>query len=127
MVFNAFDFRIDDSLKTFLYQRDRNKANKNNRQGTIEGKRKRSTKKNEKLNRKKQEFIDGHKVSTEYKFAKEKSPTAIERNPKGIPKDQLRCAYWHPLFCTVRGHNDYRNKAWAMRLKTKEEREAAKQ
>ena len=112
MVCNSFDFQIDDSLKAFLDQRDRNKAKKSSRQGTIEGKRKRSTKKNEKLNCEKQEFIDGHKVGMEYKTgvavaaAKKNLPTAIERNPKGTPKEQLRCAYWHLLFCTIRGHND---------------------
>ena len=65
MVCDAFDFQIYDGLKLFLDQRDRQKTKKNIRQGTIEGKQKRSTKKNEKLNREKQEFIDGHKAGME--------------------------------------------------------------
>ena len=133
MVLNAFDIEMDDGLKAFLDQRDSHKAKKNIRQGAIEGKRKRSTKKNEKLNREKHEFIDGHKAGMEYKTgvavaaAKKNLPSASDHNPKGTPKDQLRCPYWHPLFCTVRGHNNCNNKDCAMKPKTKEEREAAKQ
>ena len=133
MVLNAFDIEMDDGLKAFLDQRDSHKAKKNIRQGSIEGKRKRSTKKNEKLNREKQEFIDGHKAGMEYKTgvavaaAKKNLPSASDRNPKGTPKDQMRCPYWHPSFCTVRGHSKCNNKDCAMRSKTKEEREAAKQ
>ena len=67
MVCDVFDFQIDDGLKSFLDQRDRQKAKKNTRQGTIEGKQKRSTKKNENLNREKQEFIADHKAGMEYK------------------------------------------------------------
>ena len=124
---------MDDGLKSFLQKRGTQKRKKNIRQATIDGKRKRSTKKNEKLNREKQEFLDGHKAGMEYQSgvavaaAKKNLPSAADRNPKGTPKDQLRCAYWHPLYCTTRGHNDCRNRNCAMRLKSKEEREVAKQ
>ena len=40
-----------------------------------------------------------------------KSYPPVSRNPKGTPKDQRRCKYHHPHYCTSLGHVDARNKS----------------
>ena len=56
---------------------------------------------------------------------KKNLPSAGDRNPKGTPADQLKCPYHHPLYCTVLEHLSCANKRCAMKLKSKEERDAA--
>ena len=46
LLFDAIDIEMDDGLKSFLQQRDTQERNKNIRHATIDGKRKRNTKKN---------------------------------------------------------------------------------
>ena len=48
--------------------------------------------------------------------------TAAARNPKGTPKELLRCPYYHPLHCTVLGHTSAANKECGVKHKTKEDR-----
>ena len=51
--------------------------------------------------------------------------TLVAQNPEGTPTDQVRCPYYHPLYCITLGHNDYRNDRCDMTTKGKEERAAA--
>ena len=47
--------------------------------------------------------------------------SATARNPKDCPKELQRCAYHHPLYCTVLGHTTASSKACAMKQKSPEE------
>ena len=48
--------------------------------------------------------------------------TAAARNPKGTPKELLRCPYYHLLHCTALGHTSAANKECGVKHKSKEER-----
>ena len=48
-----------------------------------------------------------------------------KRNPKGTPKELLKCKYHHPRFCTVLGHSSVTSKSCFMHGTSKEERDAA--
>ena len=48
--------------------------------------------------------------------------TAAARNPPGTPKELMRCAYYHPLYCTILGHNSAANRECGVKHKTPEER-----
>ena len=61
-----------------LRQRDAHKQKKNARQGTIEGKRKRSTKKHEKINKEQKAYIDGYKEGCLYETG---IAVAVAKNP----------------------------------------------
>ena len=61
------------------------------------------------------------------KTAKKKAKntlTAASRNPKGTPKELLRCPYHHPLYCTVLGHTSCASKECGAKPKIKAERTA---
>ena len=50
---------------------------------------------------------------------------ATDRNPNGMPKDLQYCVYYHPsnpLFYSLLGHSDCRNKVYAMNAKIKDKR-----
>ena len=65
----------------------------------------------------------GVALSTAKRNAKTKL-TSVSRNPEGTPKELLRCAYYHPLYCTVLGHTTCANKECGANSKTKTERTA---
>ena len=94
-------------------------------------KNKRSTKKHAKINKEHKEYMDGYKEGCLYKTgiavakAKKSLPKAGDRNPKGTPKEQLHCPYYHPLYCQKIGHSSCANKDYAMKVVTKEERAPA--
>ena len=131
MVCDEFDFKMDANLLSILTQRDEHKRRKNIRQGTLEGKRKRSTKKHEKINAEHKSYMDNYKDGCAYQTgiavaaAKKSLPKAGERNPEGTPKELYKCPYYHPLYCTALGHTSCANKNCEMKLKTKPERDAA--
>ena len=47
----------------------------------------------------------------------------VERNPKGIPRDQWRCKYYHPSYCNALGHADARSHNCFAHSLTAKERE----
>ena len=49
----------------------------------------------------------------------------VARNPIGTLKDQWKCSYFHPLYCTSLGHKDCRSPLCGMKTKSKEERASA--
>ena len=46
----------------------------------------------------------------------------VQQNPAGTSVDQLRCSYYHPLYCTILGHKDCRIKQCGMKVKSEVER-----
>ena len=60
---------------------------------------------------------------TAKKAVKEKL-TSAARNLKGTPKDQLRCPYYHPLFCSKRGHTSAASPFCSQKSVSKEQRMA---
>ena len=129
-VCTSFDFRIDINLLAILCQRDTHKQKKNDRQGTIKGKRKSSVKKYEKINKEHKEYMDRYKDRCLYEtsiavaVAKKSLPKAGDRNPPGTPKDMMKCPYY-PLYCKVLGHVSCANKCCNMKKASKEERAVA--
>ena len=127
----SMDFTIDANLLSLLLQRDKHKQKKSIRQSTIDGKRKRSSKKHEKINKEHKQFMDGYKAGCMYETgiavakAKKSLPKAADRNPEGTPKEQLRCPYSHPMYCTVLGHTSCASKDCQMKTATKAERAEA--
>ena len=101
------------------------------RSGTIEGKMKRSAHKYDKYNSAFKKQREGHEEGLGYQpgiaaaAAKKNLPAAAARNPKGTPKLQLRCPYYHPSYCTLLGHRDARTEGCAMYKKSKEVKDAA--
>ena len=57
--------------------------------------------------------------------AKKNLPAAAALYPKGKPKSQLRCPYYHPSYCTLMGHRDARTEGCTMHGKSKEVKDAA--
>ena len=131
-VCSAFDFDIDSGLLSLLQQRDAHKRRKNARAATPKGKRKRSSRRHVKINKEHKDFMEGHNAGLAYESgiavaaARKNLPTAAARNPTGTPKDQWKCPYYHPLYCTELGHNDCRSSLCGMKPRSKEEREVAK-
>ena len=126
----ALNFVIDHNLLAVLRQRDTHKRKKNKRQSTIDGKRKRSTNKHEKINKEHKAYMDGYKEGCLYKtgitvaVAKKNLPKAGDRNPPGTPKDQMKCPYY-PLYCQVLGHVSCANARCGVKTASKEERTVA--
>ena len=56
----------------------------------------------------------GVAMKTTKKTTKDKH-TAVARNLKGTPKDQLRCTYYHPLYCTSLYHTAASSLHWKMK------------
>ena len=50
--------------------------------------------------------------------------THKNRNPTGMPKEKLRCKYWHPLFCQKEGHSTSTSSDCFMFRKSGEVRDA---
>ena len=120
---------IDDNLLNILLGKDEVKMQKKVRSQTIEGKTVRSTTKYENL-------AQGHKAQMNdlmkgdvYESgiavsAARKTLKAAPKRNKG-PKETWTCIYYHPDYCTVKAHKDCRSPLCLMKLRSKEEREAA--
>ena len=54
-----------------------------------------------------------------------KTLKAVARNPNGTPADQMRCPYYHPLYCTALAHKACSSPLCGMKTKSKVERAAA--
>ena len=54
-------------------------------------------------------YVAGVALAVSKKTAKSKL-TVGARNPKGTLKELMRCAYYHPLYCTVLGHTSAASK-----------------
>ena len=135
--FSAFHIELDDNLRKHLTSRDTAKARKTLKQRSIEGKKLRGQKKYEKVRVAQEEWEEMQRTGVGYnpgmaaataiakKKAKANLPSAAERNPKGTPKELLRCIYY-PSFCNCLGHRDARSKECGMHGKSKQEVDAAK-
>ena len=130
LICTTFDFEMDPNLLAVLRQRDTRKRQKNVRQGTIEGKRKRSSNKHEKINKEHKAYMDGYKDGCLYEtgiavaVAKKNLPKAGDRNPPGTPKEMTKCPYY-PMYCVKLGHVSCANANCDMKKATKEERAVA--
>ena len=130
-VLDELGIEMDAVFRSSLQSRDRKKDKKRKRQKSKVGKLKRRKTDIEK-------FADSHKEQMEdartgktygagvalaqaTKQAKDKL-TSAARNPKGTPKELMRCAYFHPLYCTILGHTSAANSQCGVKYKTKAER-----
>ena len=124
-------FQIDPFLLSILQARDRIKRQNNVRYGSIEGKMKRSIYKYDKYNNAFKKQRDGHEKGLGYQpgiataGAKKSLPAAKESSPKGTPKSQLRCPFYHPSYCTLLGHRDTRTQGCALHGKSEEVKDTA--
>ena len=130
-VFDEIGIEMDNTFASSLKARDAKKAQKRKAQKSTGGKLKRRKGEFEKQAEQHRGQMDDARTGKTYgagvalaaakKTAKEKH-TAAARNPKGTPKECLRCPYYHPQFCTVLGHTSAASKSCAMNGKSKEER-----
>ena len=124
---------MDDDFAATLLACDKKKEAKNERQKSVGGKTKRRKVYNEKFGKAHAKQMNDIKTGKTYgagvalKTAMkkaEKNLTAASRNPKGTPKELLRCPYHHPIYCTVLGHTSCASKECAANPKSKAERQA---
>ena len=130
-VLNELGLEMDDVFESSLMGRDCKKEKKRKRQKSKCGKLQRRKTDLEKFAEAHREQMDdartgktygaGVALATAKKQANAKL-TAAARNPKGTPKELLRCPYYHPLHCTALGHTSAANKECGVKHKTKEER-----
>ena len=130
-IFEEFEVKIDDNLLHVLQCKDKRKLKKKIHDKTKEGKRKQSELKYQSLadNHKKQmiDLKNGHKYETGISISE------ARKSLKDVParnigcKETWTCIYYHPKYCTKKGHKDCRSKECAMHGKTIEERNAAKE
>ena len=122
---------MDSNFRSTLQGRDKKKEGKRASQKSTGGKVRRRQTYNTKYAEAHQDQMNDAKSGKTYgagvavkaakKTAKEKH-TSGERNPEGTPKDQMRCAYYHPLYCTSLGHTTASSKQCAMKHKSADER-----
>ena len=99
-------------------------------QRSIEGKKGRSQSKYQKQGEAHKTQLDAYKQGMFYEsgvaigLAKKTLKTVV-RNPKGTAADQMRCPYYHPLYCTVLAHKSCGSPLCGMKTKSKVERAAA--
>ena len=132
-VFVNINLEMDAEFNSSLSARDRKKGKKRIRQKSKEGKSTRRKTDLEKHGQYHREQMDdlrtgkmygsGVALATAKKAAKAKL-TSAARNPKGTPKDQLRCPYYHPLFCSKRGHTSAASPFCGQKSVSKEQRMA---
>ena len=109
-VFQELHIEMDDEFATTLLTHDKKKEAKNERQESFGAKTKQRKVYNEKFGKAHAEQMNNVKTDKTYgarvalKTAMKKAQktlTAASRNPKGTPKELLRCRYHHPIYCTV--------------------------
>ena len=130
-VFEMFEMTVDDNLLQSLIQRDLAKTNKTKREQSKEGKMRKSDGKYKKFNKAQQEALDSYSAGLGYESGlalsaaiKEIKDSPVERNPKGTPKEKLRCKYHHADYCDVLGHSDARSPFCKMKMLNVSERKA---
>ena len=133
-IFRVLNLHFDDNLVRFLRSLDVRKQKQKLRAATKEGKSRRSKSRCEKYSTALKSHIRDHREGMEYesgiaikkatKIAKYLSNTTA-RNPEGTPKEELKCRFNHPLFCTKLGHTSCRSKECMMNSKSKVERDSA--
>ena len=126
LVFAAFDIELDDNLRKHLRNRDSAKMKKRTKDKSIKGKKLRSKRKYEKLDQANEDWLEMQRTGVGYQTgmavqAKKNLPRPADRNPKGTPKELLRCVYY-PTFCNRLGHRDARSKQCGMHGKSAKER-----
>ena len=131
-IYLAFGIELDGNLPTHLKSRDKAKTSTSKTQRSIKGKKSRSERKYDEFNKATKDWenlqVDriGYESGIAVTPAKKKLPKAKDRNPKGTPKDQLRCPFYH-MYCKLLGHQDTRSKHYQMHgNEKKKEREDAK-
>jgi hypothetical protein len=134
LIFAAFHLDFDEDIASYLRQMDVEKNQKRETSQTTTGKRKRSQSKYEKLRKEHQNDIAAQAAGKQYqsgialrqatKKAK-KNTSRATRNPKGTPKEKLRCAWHHTNYCRILGHALPTSKDCFMHRKTKAQRNEA--
>jgi len=131
LVFRELKVEMDTDFRSTLQARDKKKAGKRASQKSIKGKVRRRQTFMSKFHEAHKEQMNDAKTGKTYgagvavkaakKTAKDKH-TAAERNPEGTPKDQMCCAYYHPLYCTSLGHTTASSKECAMKYVSADQR-----
>jgi hypothetical protein len=133
-IFQEFNMTLDDSLRAFLRNLQKRKDAKNKLARSKAGKSRRSNQRRNKLKDEHRKDMEAQKTGMLYEtgIAMKQAQrgarhltSAQSRNPKGTPKDKLRCRYWHRDYCQVYGHSVASSNDCFMKTKSKEEREAA--
>ena len=132
-VFDELDLPLDTAFEHSLKMRDRKKESKRKRQRSTDGKLKQRRKDFAKMDQIHKEQMNDRKTGKTYgagialvaaKKRADAKLTSASRNPKGTPKEQLRCPYYHPLYCTKLGHTTASSKDCAMKHKSVDKRKA---
>ena len=127
-IFNEFQLSMDDNLIHVLQYKDNRKLKKKSCQQTKEGKRNRSKLKYKSLaDNHKQQMIDcknGHKYETGISISEARKSLKDTPARNTGSKETWTCIYYHPKYCTKKGHKDCRSKECAMYGKTTEEQKA---
>ena len=130
-LYGDFNLNFDAGLSTSLGKLDAEKIRKRERAATIEGKKRRDTKKYKKLNdaqkadAKDQERGLAYSCGIAMKAATKKAKSQLtnqSRNPPGTAPEQYKCPFYHENYCTSLGHRTSNSKACFMYRKSKEER-----
>ena len=129
-VFDELGLEMDHEFASSLTARDTKKDKKDIRQKSTEGKGKRRKGYRDKFDQLHKDQMNDAKSGMQYgsgvalEEAKKQAKRILtaERNPKGTPKEQLRCPYYHPLYCTILGHDSCRSKECGVNNKSAAER-----
>ena len=130
-VYKKLGLDMDDVFKASLIARNKKKSRKRKRQKSTGGKLKRRKTDFSKFSDQHKEQMEDARTGKTYgagvalaaaKKTATAKLTAAGRNPEGTPKELMRCAYYHPLYCNVLGHNSAASKQCGVKSKTKEER-----
>ena len=130
-LFSKFNLELDPNLIHHLKRKDIMKEKKKIEQNTKKYKAKRSSNRYAKFAEAHRSQLDEVKTGAMYEsgiavqLAKKSIKSAPKRNPEGTLRCDLICAYYHPKFCTVKGHSDCRSVQCYFKGKPKEERDAA--
>ena len=131
-VFDEFGITMDVNLRLHLETRDKVKGSKRAVSKTIKGKKARSEQKYSKYNKSAADYLKSMKNGMFYESGvavatakKSLKDTVKDRNPPGTAPEDFVCIYYHPLYCTKRGHKFCSSPKCVMKTKSKDERSAA--
>ena len=123
-------FTFDANFLSHLKSRDRKKKKSRVVQWSIDGKKRRSQLKYSKQSEAHKTQLYAYKQGLFYESSvtislAKKTLKTVARNPKGAPDDQMRCPYYHPLYCTALAHKACSSPLCGMKTKSKVERAVA--
>ena len=129
-IFDALKLEMDTALLHSLQSRDVKKNRKAATQKTTTGKKRRRDGEYTRNNKRHAAQMHDLKTGKTYgagvalataKKVATKETSAAERNPQGTRLEDWKCPYFHPLYCTVRGHKSMANDQCGVHGKSKEE------